>query len=47
VRSTSGWSPREITSEERAELAQLRRENRQLRGKKEMFRQTAAHFGKK
>ena len=36
----------QLTSEERAELAQLRRENRELRREKDFFRLAAAHFAK-
>jgi transposase len=34
------------TSEERAELARLRQENRELRREKDFFRLAAAHFAK-
>ena len=34
------------TSEERAELNQLRKENRELRREKDFFRLAAAHFAK-
>ena len=40
--SDSGQGP--LTSEERAELVQLRRENRELRREKDFFRLAAAHF---
>ncbi len=40
----SGQGP--LTSEERAELVQLRRENRELRREKDFFRLAAAHFAK-
>jgi transposase-like protein len=36
----------ELTSEERAELARLRKENRELRREKDFFRLAAAHFAK-
>jgi transposase-like protein len=36
----------QLTSEERAELAQLRKENRELRREKDFFRLAAAHFAK-
>ena len=42
--SGSGQGP--LTSEERAELVQLRRENRELRREKDFFRLAAAHFAK-
>ena len=42
--SDSGQGP--LTSEERAELVQLRRENRELRREKDFFRLAAAHFAK-
>ena len=42
--STHGQGP--LTSEERAELVQLRRENRELRREKDFFRLAAAHFAK-
>jgi transposase-like protein len=42
--STPGQGP--LTSEERAELVQLRRENRELRREKDFFRLAAAHFAK-
>jgi transposase len=35
-----------LTSEERAELARLRKENRELRREKDFFRLAAAHFAK-
>jgi transposase-like protein len=34
----------QLTSEERAELARLRQENRELRREKDFFRLAAAHF---
>jgi transposase-like protein len=36
----------QLTSDERAELVQLRRENRELRREKDFFRLAAAHFAK-
>ena len=36
----------QLTSEERAELARLRQENRELRREKDFFRLAAAHFAK-
>jgi len=36
----------QLTSEERAELARLRKENRELRREKDFFRLAAAHFAK-
>jgi transposase-like protein len=36
----------QLTSEERAELAQLRKENRKLRREKDFFKLAAAHFAK-
>ena len=36
----------QLTSEERAELAQLRKENRELRREKDFFKLAAAHFAK-
>jgi transposase-like protein len=42
--ASAGQGP--LTSEERAELVQLRRENRELRREKDFFRLTAAHFAK-
>ena len=42
-------SPRDqglLTSEERAELNRLRKENRELRREKDFFRLAAAHFAK-
>ena len=42
--ATPGQGP--LTSEERAELVQLRRENRELRREKDFFRLAAAHFAK-
>jgi transposase-like protein len=42
--ATPGQGP--LTSEERAELVQLRRENRKLRREKDFFRLAAAHFAK-
>ncbi len=36
----------QLTSDERAELAQLRKENRELRREKDFFRLAAAHFAK-
>ena len=36
----------QLTSDERAELAQLRRENRKLRREKDFFRLATAHFAK-
>ena len=42
--SDPGQGP--LTSEERAELVQLRRENRELRREKDFFRLAAAHFAK-
>jgi transposase-like protein len=36
----------QLTSEERAELARLRKENRELRRQKDFFRLAAAHFAK-
>jgi transposase-like protein len=36
----------QLTSEERAELAWLRKENRELRREKDFFRLAAAHFAK-
>ncbi len=36
----------ELTSDERAELAQLRKENRDLRREKDFLRLAAAHFAK-
>ncbi|NQV11110.1 MAG: transposase [Cyanobacteria bacterium] len=35
-----------LTSEERAELSRLRKENRELRREKDFFRLAAAHFAK-
>jgi transposase-like protein len=35
-----------LTSEERAELNRLRKENRELRREKDFFRLAAAHFAK-
>jgi transposase-like protein len=35
----------QLTSEERAELARLRKENRELRREKDFFRLAAAHYG--
>ena len=35
-----------LTSEERAELNRLRKENRELRREKDLFRLAAAHFAK-
>ncbi len=37
----------QLTSEESAELARLRQENRKLRREKEFFRLAAAHFAEK
>jgi len=42
--ATPGQVP--LTSDERAELVQLRRENRELRREKDFFRLAAAHFAK-
>ena len=42
--ASAGQGP--LTSEERAELVQLRRENRELRREKDFFRLAAAHFAK-
>ncbi len=42
--ATPGQGP--LTSDERAELVQLRRENRELRREKDFFRLAAAHFAK-
>ena len=42
--ATPGQGP--LTSGERAELVQLRRENRELRREKDFFRLAAAHFAK-
>ncbi|QNI69448.1 transposase IS3/IS911family [Cyanobium sp. NS01] len=39
-------SGRLLTSEERAELNRLRKENRELRREKDFFRLAAAHFAK-
>lgn len=42
-------TPREqglLTSEQRAELSRLRKENRELRREKDFFRLAAAHFAK-
>jgi transposase-like protein len=36
----------QLTSDERAELVQLRRENRELRREKDFFRLATAHFAK-
>jgi len=36
----------QLTCEERAELARLRKENRELRREKDFFRLAAAHFAK-
>jgi len=36
----------QLTSNERAELAQLRKENRELRREKDFFKLAAAHFAK-
>jgi transposase-like protein len=36
----------QLTSEERAELAQLRKDNRELRSEKDFFKLAAAHFAK-
>jgi len=36
----------QLTSDERAELARLRKENRELRREKDFFRLAAAHFAK-
>jgi len=36
----------QLTSDERAELVQLRKENRELRREKDFFRLEAAHFAK-
>jgi transposase len=36
----------QLTSDERAELAQLRKEIRELRREKDFFRLAAAHFAK-
>ena len=36
----------QLTSEERAELVQLRKENRELRREKDFFKLAAAHFAK-
>ena len=36
----------QLTSEERAELAQLRKENRELRREKDFFKLAAAHFAR-
>ena len=36
----------QLTSKERAELAQLRKENRELRREKDFFKLAAAHFAK-
>lgn len=36
----------QLTSEERAELARLRKENRELKREKDFFRLAAAHFAK-
>jgi transposase len=36
----------QLTCEERAELAQLRKENRELRREKDFFKLAAAHFAK-
>ena len=35
----------QLTSDERAELARLRKENRELRREKDFFRLAAAHYG--
>jgi transposase-like protein len=47
-RSRRLWPPEQgqLTSEERAELARLRQENRELRREKDFFRLAAAHFAK-
>ena len=36
----------QLTSEERAELSRLRKENRELRREKDFFKLAAAHFAK-